>query len=253
MVEYKEPLLQLKDVSLSFGNKHILKNINLIIRDIVRDSMTGQVITLLGKSGIGKTQLLKMIAGLQSPTSGEVLLGKELRPVREGEVGMVLQNYPLLEHRTVLSNLKLVSSDKEKIKFYAEEFDITPHINKYPCQLSGGQRQRSAIIQQLLCSSKYILFDEPFSGLDPLAIIKLSKTIQKVAHLAEDNTIIISSHILEPTVAISDMVIMLAKNGEEPATITKTINLADFGLAWLDNPRQNYGFINLCEELRNSF
>src|SRR6478609_7476936 len=239
---YLEPVLQLKNVSLSFGEKKILKDINLEIKDVVRETSTGQVITLVGKSGIGKTQLMKIIAGLQKPTTGEVLLTKALTPVKQGQVGMVLQTYPLFEHRTVRSNMELVCSDKEKIEAYAEEFDIRQHLGKYPCQLSGGQRQRSAIIQQLLCSDKFILFDEPFSGLDPLAINKLIKNINKVANLDSENTVIISSHILEPSLSISDTVVMLNKTGDEPATITLIGDMIKEGLAWLDNPRTNPRF-----------
>lgn len=243
MITYTDPVLHLKDVSLSFGDKRILKDINLLVKDVLG---AGQIITLLGNSGIGKTQLLKMIAGLQQPTTGEILIGKELTPVKPGQVGMVLQTYPLFEHRTVISNFKLVSQDKDKIAFYADEFSMREHLNKYPCQLSGGQRQRCAIIQQLLCSDKFILFDEPFSGLDPKAIEKLCRNIRKVANLNEENTVIISSHIIEPSVAISDTVIMLQKQEDGVATIGFTVDLVEKGLAWREDIRKDPTFVETC-------
>ena len=166
---------------------------------------------------------------------------------------MVLQSYPMFEHRTVFSNFKLVSQDKERIAFYADEFNMREHLEKYPCQLSGGQRQRSAIIQQLLCSDKFILFDEPFSGLDPKAIEKLCTNIRKVANLNEENTVIISSHILEPSIAISDTVVMLQKQEDGVATIGLTVDLVEEGLAWREDIRRDPRFVSMCENLRNSF
>lgn len=214
-MEYKlaQTLLKLENISLSFGKKLILRDINLEIRDIVSDIETkGQVITLLGRSGVGKSVLFKVIAGLYRPSSGQVLVTGDQIPVKPGMVGMVLQNYPLFQHRTLEKNLSLVCDDKTKIEQYMSDFDIIEHRDKYPSQLSGGQRQRTAIVQQLLCSDHFVLLDEPFASLDPVAIEKLCKVINKVASLDERNTVIISSHILEPSLAISDSVYMLGNN-----------------------------------------
>ena len=164
-----EPLLKLENISLNFGDikspKKILRNINVQVDDIIgAESTTGQVVTLLGKSGAGKTTLFQVIAGLLAPTTGRVLIGKQQTPVMAGVVGMVLQNYPLFAHRTLMDNLLLANKDKDKVNSYLEEFDIYQHRDKYPAQLSGGQRQRTAILQQLLCSEHFVLLDEPFSG-----------------------------------------------------------------------------------------
>ena len=250
---YSTPILELKNISLSYGSKEILKDINLQILDIIGEQSTGQIITLLGRSGIGKSTLLKIIAGLVHPTTGEVLVGLDPKPVVPGQIGMVLQNYPLFEHRTVKSNFELVCKDSEKIKFYAEEFDVAQHLSKYPCQLSGGQRQRSAIIQQLLCSDKFILLDEPFSGLDPLAIEKLCRTIKKVANLDSENTVIISSHIIEPALSISNEVIMLDKIEDGPASVVLNLDLIKQGVFGLEKPREDARFTKICEDIRKLF
>jgi ABC-type nitrate/sulfonate/bicarbonate transport system ATPase subunit len=206
-------LLKLENISLKFGEKQVLSDVNLEVKNIVDESACkGQVITLLGRSGVGKTQLMKIIAGLLKPSTGNVLIGLEQKPVEPGTVGMVLQNYPLFQHRTLLGNLQLVSSDKEKIETFLNDFDLVEHKDKYPSQMSGGQRQRTAIVQQLLCSEHFILLDEPFSGLDPVAIEKLCKNITKVANRDDANTVLISTHILEPSLAISDSIIMLGTN-----------------------------------------
>ena len=254
MYKYGESVLKIKNLSLSFGKKLILRDINLDIKDVIGENITGQVITLLGVSGIGKTQLMKIIAGLQSPTSGTVLVGLDKQPPVPGKVGMVLQSYPLFEHRTIISNLTLVSKDIDRINYLLEYFEVSAHKTKYPCQLSGGQRQRIAIVQQILSSDKFILLDEPFSGLDPLAIRKLSDTIRKLADLSDENTIILSSHILTPALAVSDHAIMLGKQLDiEGATIINQYSLLDMGLAYNPEIRKNPNFINLVNEINDQF
>ena len=112
-----DTLLKLQDVSLSFGTTKVLRDINLEIKDIKReDSITGQIWTLLGRSGVGKTQLMKIIAGLQTPSSGQVLIGKDQRDVQPGQVGMVLQDYPLFTHRTVMKNMFNEINEQLKLK-----------------------------------------------------------------------------------------------------------------------------------------
>lgn len=264
-----DTLLCVKNMSLKFGDNLVLRDINFTVDDIVNEgSVTGQIKTLVGKSGAGKTQTMKCLAGLQKPTSGEILIGRDQKPVKPGIVGMVLQTYPLFEHYSLLDNLKLVSNDRAKIDYYLQEFDIWDHQNKWTCELSGGQRQRTAIVQQLLCSDNFILLDEPFSGLDPVATEKLCNNIQKVANMNEQNTVIISSHILEPSLAISDSVLILGHEYTEEfvsaeqinkrvkipgAKILHEIDLAAQGLAWRPDIRTDPGFTNMVEHVRNIF
>lgn len=261
-----KPLLTLKDISLKYGDKLILRDINIQLMDLIRpDSVTGQVCTIVGKSGVGKSQLFSLIAGLNKPTTGAILIGLDQKPVVTGAVGMVAQNYPLFQHRTVQSNLELVEKDKTKIDFYLNEFNLTPHKDKYPIQLSGGQRQRAAIIQQVLCSEHFILLDEPFSGLDPLATQKLCEIIIKIAGMDELNTILISSHVLEPSLAVSDHVWILGlqrTGGEGGSSITREIagatirfieDLAEQDLAWHKDIYTDPKFVALCNKIRGVF
>jgi ABC-type nitrate/sulfonate/bicarbonate transport system ATPase subunit len=257
-----EVLIHVKDVNLSY-DKQILRDINFTIHNIVRPGMNqGQVISLIGRSGIGKTQLFKILAGLIPPNTGTVLVGLEQQPVQAGAVGIVAQNYILFNHRTVYDNLRLAMqhssitlSDKEKdalINDYATKFDLAEHLKKYPMQLSGGQRQRASIIQQVLTGNKFILLDEPFSGLDALMIDRVMELLLQVSTLHELNTLVIVSHDVENSLAISDTAFILARQkDQEGATITETLDLIEMGFAWNPAIRENEKFQHLVSQIKH--
>jgi ABC-type nitrate/sulfonate/bicarbonate transport system ATPase subunit len=257
-----EVLIQVKDVNLSY-DKQILRDINFTIRNIVRPGLSqGQVISLIGRSGIGKTQLFKILAGLIQPNTGTVLVGLEQLPVVAGQVGIVAQNYILFNHRTVFDNLRLAMqhssitlNDKEKdalINDYATKFDLAEHLKKYPLQLSGGQRQRASIIQQVLTGNKFILLDEPFSGLDALMIDRVMELLLKISTLDELNTLVIVSHDVENSLAISDTAFILARQKDkEGATITETLDLIEMGFAWNPAIRENEKFQHLVAQIKH--
>ncbi|MBT1687253.1 ABC transporter ATP-binding protein [Dawidia soli] len=257
-----EVLIAVKDVNLSY-DKQILRDINFTIHNIVRPGMNqGQVISLIGRSGIGKTQLFKILAGLIPPNTGTVLVGLEQQPVKAGQVGIVAQNYILFNHRTVYDNLRLAMKhdsitlgDKEKdalINDYAAKFDLTEHLKKYPMQLSGGQRQRASIIQQVLTGNKFILLDEPFSGLDALMIDRVMELLLQVSTLDELNTLVIVSHDVENSLAISDTAFILARQkDQEGATITETLDLIEMGFAWNPAIRENEKFQHLVAQIKH--
>src|SRR5713101_9992249 len=143
--ELKETLLKIDNVCLSFDGKVVLRDVNAEIRDIVRDNCTtGQVVGFLGPSGIGKTQLFRIIAGLNQPTSGQVLVNSSLTPVKAGMVGVVAQNYPLFENRTIFSNLLLAANQMEKsheaahqkVMQYLKRLDMLDQSQLYPAQIS---------------------------------------------------------------------------------------------------------------------
>jgi ABC-type nitrate/sulfonate/bicarbonate transport system ATPase subunit len=257
-----EVLVDVKDVNLTY-DKPILRDINFKIHNITRPGLSqGQVISLIGRSGIGKTQLFKILAGLIQPNTGTVLVGQDQHPVEAGEVGIVTQNYILFSHRTVHENLRLAMkhssitmNDKEKddlINDYAEKFDLKEHLKKYPMQLSGGQRQRTSIIQQVLTGNRFILFDEPFSGLDALMIDKVMELLLKVSTLHELNTLVIVSHDVENSLAISDTAFIIARQKDkEGATITETLDLIEMGFAWNPAIRENPQFQQLVAQMKH--
>lgn len=266
--EYKKTntIIKIKDVSLILGNNLILKDINLEVKDIHRAGFNqGQVNALLAPSGVGKSQLLKLLAGLQKPNSGTIEIGHPLKPVCVGDVGVVQQNFPLFDHKTVIGNLQVVSTKfspsekKERISAYLHHFNMWDKKDLYPAQLSGGQKQRVAIAQQLLCSEHYLLLDEPFSGLDVNMIDTVLEMLTQISQLHELNTIFIVSHDISSACAVSDTVFLLGKDRnpgggwEAGATIKKQYDLIERGLVWDKNIRNSPKFSEFTKEIRNEF
>lgn len=264
MITYTEheTILKAIDIDLNFGEKVVLRKVNFDIKNIVRAGLSqGQVISWIGRSGVGKSQLFKICAGLIKPTAGQVKIGVEQKDVKAGNVGIVPQNYILFNHRSIRSNLhiavnhcgeKLQEKEKQnRIEVLAEEFGLTEHLNKYPMQLSGGQRQRVSILQQILTGNKFILMDEPFSGLDPIMIDKVVNLIRKISLMDELNTIVIVSHDISNAMAISDTTFVLApEEGKSGATITKVIDLKAMGLAWRPDIKRDQHFRDVVEDIK---
>lgn len=240
-------LLSAQNVSLSYGEKLILRDINLDVRNIVRPNMhQGQVTALLGPSGVGKTQLFRCIAGLQKPSEGTIHRPNiSTDPVKAGDIGVVFQNYPLLKHRTIWSNLKLAAKKSgvkdDEINKLLDRFKLADKKDRYPHQLSGGQRQRIAIIQQMICNTHFILMDEPFSGLDVKMKHEVCRFIQEVSAVDELNTTIFTTHDIDTACMIADTVWVMgfekdAQGQNIPgARVIQTFNLIERGLAW--NPQ----------------
>jgi NitT/TauT family transport system ATP-binding protein len=266
--EQKEVILKAENVSAILGGVPILRDVNLEIRDIVRpDTIAGQVVGLLGPSGIGKTTLFRILAGLDSPDSGRVVLGEEGRPVQRGMVGVVAQNYPLFAHRTVLGNLMVagaqagLSSDQSKAKAmdYLKRFGMEAQGKHYPPQLSGGQRQRVAIAQQFMCSEHLLLLDEPFSGLDPMAVDRVCELLNEVACMHELNTIIVVTHDIAAALEVADTIWLMGRDRDKEgkiipgARIQESYNLIERGLAWRDGVATTPEFVLTMREIRARF
>jgi NitT/TauT family transport system ATP-binding protein len=265
--EFRETLLKATNVSLSLSGKVILRDLNLEVKNIVRPGLTqGQVVGLLGPSGIGKTRLFRILAGLDKPDTGEVVAG-DGRPIRRGEVGVVAQNYPLFTHRRVLGNLLVAgrqaglskAAAAEKAIGLLQRFGLEEHGDKYPSQLSGGQRQRVAIAQQFMCSEYFLLMDEPFSGLDLVAIDRVAAFITEIAATDEMKTFVVVTHDITAALEVSDTIWLLGRDRDAQgniipgARIQATYNLIERGLAWRDGITSTPEFLNLLQEIRAIF
>lgn len=257
---FKESLLTVLGLSLSYGTKPILQNVNLKILNVVRPGLNqGQIVALVGPSGCGKTQLFRCIAGLIKPTKGAVLLRDSEKSVSAGEVGVVQQAYPLLAHRTVLGNLLMSpkATQEEALKLLSR-FHLLDKKNSYPIELSGGQRQRVAIMQQLLMDNHFLLMDEPFSGLDILAKQNVCDIIREVTLIHEDNTVVFTTHDIETAVSLADTVLIMGRTMDDKgnslgASIIKSYDLISRCIAWHDNNEKLPQFYEVVNEIKELF
>jgi ABC-type nitrate/sulfonate/bicarbonate transport system ATPase subunit len=254
--EYKETLLYIENLSVAYDGNVIIKDISLTEKDVVRPGkeFTGQVIAVVGRSGRGKSTLFKALTGLTPINSGKILI-KDFaanepdvaKAVNEGDIGFVDQKYTLFRHKTVSQALKyalrktdLSDSQKEqKIKEYTNKWGLETCVDKYPNELSGGQRQRTAIIEQLFSSDKFIVFDEPFSGLDVGNIDEVKKSFEMLSGTHDYNTVIFSTHDIELALELAQSIYVIGYptvNGKKQdyGTIVARYDLREMGIAWKD-------------------
>jgi NitT/TauT family transport system ATP-binding protein len=263
-----ETVLKIENVSHSLGGHLILRDVSVEIKNIVRPNMTqGQIVGLLGPSGVGKTTLFRILAGLDTPDKGSVTLTEKAVPVQRGMVGVVAQHYPLFAHRRVLGNLTVAGRQAglnaaqadAKAKDLLKRFGLEEHAQKYPVQLSGGQRQRVAIAQQFMCSEHFLLMDEPFSGLDMVAVDRVCKFLSEVAEMDELSTFIVVTHDIEAALEVADTIWLMGRDRDEKgniipgARIQATYNLIDRGLAWREGVTALPEFLQLMQEIRAIF
>lgn len=174
-------MIIVKNLSKKFGNVKVLDNINLKIKD-------GEFFCIVGPSGCGKTTLLRIIAGLEKPTSGEVYINSEKVGNHKSSCSMVFQQYALFPWRTVLENvmfpLEIQGISESKRRKIAEEYlklvDLQDFKDAYPYELSGGMKQRVAIVRALVNDPKVLLMDEPFAALD----MQTRNFLQKNYHIS---------------------------------------------------------------------
>jgi sulfate/thiosulfate transport system ATP-binding protein len=178
----KQTAVSVENVSKNFGAARVLENINF-------DVSEGEILVLLGASGSGKTTILRIIAGLETPNSGKIILhGKDVTdlPARQRGTGVIFQNYALFPKMTVEKNIgyglrlrrRAKSEITKKIDELIELVHLAEHRKKYPSQLSGGQQQRVAIARALAYNPEVLLFDEPFGALDAQIRTRLRREIR---------------------------------------------------------------------------
>ena len=201
-----------RGLSKKFGRTTILSDINFEVAE-------GEALVLLGASGSGKTTILRIIAGLEEPDDGQVILhGREVTdlPARERGVGVIFQDYALFPKMTVERNIgyglrirrRPRKEIKETVDRLLELIKLTEHRHKYPSQLSGGQRQRVAIARTLAYKPEVLLFDEPFGALDANTRVRLRREIR--ALLREVNVpAIFITHDQEEALEIGDRIAVL--------------------------------------------
>ena len=208
--------ISIEKVTKNFGNVEVIREFSNVIND-------REFVSLLGPSGCGKTTMLRMIAGFEKPTSGEIRIGDKVvssaktfvPPERRG-IGMVFQSYAVWPHMTVFENvaypLKIAKISKTEIKTKVEKILEAVHLEEYakriPSQLSGGQQQRVALGRALVSEPKLLLLDEPLSNLDA----KLRESMRFEIKDIQRNfgiTVVYVTHDQGEAMAMSDRIIVL--------------------------------------------
>lgn len=206
--------LSVQNIEKSFGGNHVLRGTSL-------DVKRGEFVTLLGASGCGKTTLLRIIAGLEYPDSGSVVLdGTEITalPPEKRQLGMVFQNYALFEHLTVEENvgyalkLRRVPKDerRERVNAMLAKIGLSGTNRKMPDQLSGGQRQRVALARSLISTPKLLLLDEPLGALDAALRRRMQVELKNLQNEL-GITFLYITHDEEEAVNMSDRIALMSE------------------------------------------
>ncbi|MDE3736373.1 MULTISPECIES: ABC transporter ATP-binding protein [Pseudomonas] len=205
------------DILVSFrGVQKSYDGETLIVKDLNLDIRKGEFLTLLGPSGSGKTTSLMMLAGFETPTSGEILLaGRSINnvPPHKRDIGMVFQNYALFPHMTVSENLAFPLSVRgmsktdasERVKRALSMVQLDAFRNRYPGQLSGGQQQRVALARALVFEPQLVLMDEPLGALDKQLREHMQMEIKHI-HQRLGVTVVYVTHDQGEALTMSDRV-----------------------------------------------
>jgi spermidine/putrescine ABC transporter ATP-binding subunit len=213
----RSKMVQFKGVLKRFGEVVAVEKIDLDIEE-------GSLVTLLGPSGCGKTTLLRMIAGLENPTAGDIYVkGKRINdvPIHQRNLGMIFQNYALFPHKTIFENiafgLKYRNISKDKIKgrvAQALEMVRLPGVeHRYPAQLSGGQQQRIALARAIVIEPDVLLMDEPLSALDENLREEMRREIDNLQRVLGVTTIFVT-HDQREALSMSDKIVVM-KDGRK--------------------------------------
>lgn len=206
--------VKLKNITKKYDEKTIINDVSLDIKD-------KEFLVLVGSSGCGKSTILRMIAGLEDITGGEIFIGEKLvnnvHP-KDRDIAFVFQSYALYPHMTVYENiafpLKMRKLPKEeidkKVKEAADILDLTEYLGRKPKQLSGGQRQRVALGRAIVRSPKVFLMDEPLSNLDAKLRVQMRSEIKKL-HEKLQTTFIYVTHDQTEALTMGDRIVVLDK------------------------------------------
>ena len=254
-MEEKEVIVRLKNVNKFYGDNHVVRDLNI-------DIYKGEFLTILGSSGCGKTTTLRMIAGFETQTSGEIFVdGKEVRDEEpyERQVNTVFQNYALFPHMTIYDNvafgltMKKMPKDeiKKKVMDILELVQLSGFETRKPDQLSGGQKQRVAIARALVNEPQVLLLDEPLGALD----LKLRKQMQFELKRLQKKlaiTFIYVTHDQEEALTMSDRIAIMNKGNLEQLSVPRDIYEHPANVGFADKVGKSNIFYGMVDEKKES-
>ena len=203
-------ILQAEHITKAYGDNQVLQDISIHLEE-------GELVCVLGVSGVGKTTLFNILSGLVLPDQGHILLENEDVTGKTGNLSYMLQKDLLLQHKTVLDNVALplvLKGVKKKVAreqaaAYFKQFGLEGTELKYPSQLSGGMRQRAALLRTYMCGDRVALLDEPFSALDTLTRTAVQEWYLGVMEEIKLSTLFIT-HDIDEAILLSDREFLLS-------------------------------------------
>jgi len=238
--------VNLKNINKRFGDVEAIKNLSLDIED-------GEFIIFVGPSGCGKTTLLRIVAGLETPTSGEIYIdGDPITniPPKKRDIAMVFQNYALYPHKKVYDNLAFClqlrrmpkPEIKEKVQKTAELLGVSDLLRRYPHQLSGGQRQRIAVGRAIIRNPKVFLFDEPLSNLDAKLRVSMRTELMDLHQHLQTTSIYVTHDQMEAMTMGTRLVIMKDGRIQQVGTPQEIYSQPDnlFVAGFIGSPAMNF-------------
>lgn len=224
-------ILEARNISQSYEGEAVISNISIQLK-------AGEIVCLIGTSGVGKTTLFHVLAGLTKPDEGEVRLENEVVTGQAGKISYMLQKDLLLPYRTIEDNIILPlliqgvskkQARKQMEEFYSV-FGLEGTAKKYPFQLSGGMRQRAALLRTYMFSKKVALLDEPFSALDAITKRQMHQWYLDIMKKIQLSTIFIS-HDMDEAIMLSDRIYVMAG---KPGRIVGEISIDHKGMTMDD-------------------
>jgi len=254
------PEVVLQGITKYFGDTCAVNDVDLVVED-------GSFHTLLGPSGCGKSTTLRMIAGLETPSSGRIMIGGKFVysyddgvfiPPAKRDVGLIFQDYALWPHMTVFDNVKFglevqripKPQIKERVSRVLKRVDLDGFEERYPSELSGGQQQRVAMVRMLVVEPSILLFDEPLSNLDARLRLSLRSEMKRL-HTEIGATSIYVTHDQREALALSDLITVM--NNGRPQQTAAPFELYDepanlFVASFVGSPPMNMLRGTICED-----
>lgn len=217
-------MIKVEHLYKSFENKNVLSDINIVFE-------AGKVNLIIGKSGSGKTVLLKSLIGLHKIDAGKIIYGdrdithmstKQVKMLRE-EIGVVFQGGALFDSYSVMENVKFPldlftnyseKEKKERVLFCLNRVNLDNVENLYPSEISGGMKKRVAIARAIVLQPKFLFCDEPNSGLDPLTSIVIDSLIQELTH-EYNMTTVVNTHDMNSVFEIGEKIVFIHEGKKE--------------------------------------
>ena len=213
--------IEAKSVSFGYQGVEILKHINLDVKE-------GEFLVLMGPSGCGKSTFLRLMAGLEQPSVGEIIVNGVASAEKTPDCGVVFQDYSLFPWLSAQENIVLAlkqklkgKKTKKELQQIAEEYlglvQLGHAVKKYPGQMSGGMKQRAAIARALAFGSDLMLMDEPFGALDPVTRIHLQDLLLQISR-DQKRTIVFVTHDADEAIYLADRIVMFSLGSEGAIT-----------------------------------